>query len=144
MLAWRAFARLRTGPGPKTLGRMEGGAKQTLHLTDTSPAVLVFAVCKSGNLPFMRLFGSDDLEHTVVRVDVLDEALEVFKNDLQSDLYVGWAKGFLDSERAKFVAAIGEDGKHKSGRAVHVGHPREIAEKFSETIKDENNANWFD
>jgi CRISPR-associated protein Cst2 len=126
------------------LGRMEGGAKQTLHLTDTSPAVLVLAICRSGNQPFMRLFGSDELEHTVFRMDVLDEALQVFKDDIQSDLYVGWAKGFLDAERRKLDTAIGKDGKHSSGRAVHVGHPREIAEMFANAIREEKNAIWFD
>jgi CRISPR-associated protein Cst2 len=125
------------------LGRMEGGAKQTLHLTDTSPSVLVLAVCKSGNQPFQRLFASDDLEHTVFRTDVLDEALRVFSDDIQSDLYVGWAKGFLDVERVKLEAAI-KDGKHSSGRAVHIGHPREIADAFAETLADDKNASWFD
>ena len=127
----------------KTLGRMEGGAKQTLHLTDTSPAILVLAVCKSGNQPFMRLFGSDDLEHTVFRVDVLDEALKVFHDDLQSGLYVGWAKGFLDSERAKLEAVI-KDGKHSSGRQIHLGHPREIAGMFANMIIEGQSESWFE
>lgn len=126
------------------LGRMEGGAKQTLHLTDTAPAILVLAVCKSGNQPFQRLIGSDDMGHTMFRTDVLDEVLEVFKDDIQSDLYVGWAKGFLDSERSKLEAVINESGKHSSGRAVHVGHPREIADMFAGTIAKEQNASWFD
>ena len=52
------------------------------------------------------------------RLDVLDEALSVFKDDLQSDLYIGWAKGFLDVERVRLEGAI-KDGKHSSGRAVH-------------------------
>lgn len=125
------------------LGRLEGGAKQTLHLTDTSPAALVLAVCKSGNQPFQRLFASDDLGHTVFRTDVLDEALTVFKDDLHSDLYVGWAKGFLDAERAKLDGAI-KDGKHASGRAVHVGHPREIADAFARAVAEDKNASWFD
>lgn len=135
----------------RAVGRMEGGAKQTLHLTDTAPAVLVLAVCKSGNQPFQRLFTSqrgfaaDDVrEQTVFRADVLDEALSVFKDDLLSDLYIGWAKGFLDDERAKLEAVI-EDGKHAtSGRVVHVAHPREIADRFAEALADPRNAAWFD
>jgi CRISPR-associated protein Cst2 len=127
----------------RALGRLEGGAKQTLHLTDTSPAVLVLAVCKSGNQPFQRLFGSDDLEHTVFRADVLNEVLNVFKDDIQSDLYIGWAIGFLDGERRKLDAAI-TDGKHESGRTVHVGHPREIADMFAAAIADTKNESWFE
>lgn len=125
------------------LGRMEGGAKQTLHLTDPSPAVLVLAICKSGNQPFQRLFASDDLQHTVFRLDVLDEALSVFKDDMQSDLYIGWAKGFLDAERRRLEGAI-KDGKHSSGRAIHLGHPRDIAEMFAKAIAEDMNASWFD
>ena len=126
----------------RALSLMEGGAKQTLHLTDTAPAILLLAVCKSGNQPFQRLFGSDDLEHTVFRTDVLDEALDVFKEDIQSDLYVGWAKGFLDTERTK-LEAVTKDGRHASGRAVHVAHPREVAEMFGKVLADEKNAAWF-
>jgi CRISPR-associated protein Cst2 len=138
-----ATRRARVAQLVAALGRMEGGAKQTLHLTDTSPAVLVFTVCKSGNQPFLRLFTSGDLERTVFRVDVLDEALRVFKDDIQSDLYIGWTKGFLDSERDKLQAAL-NDGKHRSGRAVHVGHPREIADSFASVIAEERHASWFD
>jgi CRISPR-associated protein Cst2 len=144
--AWRlplALRRERVAQLVAALGRMEGGAKQTLHLTDTSPSVLVLAVCKGGNQPFQRLFTSDDLEHTVFRVDVLDEALGVFKDDLQSDLYIGWSKGFLDNERVKLETMV-KDGKHTSGRAIHIGHPREIAEQFVKAITDEKNASWFD
>jgi CRISPR-associated protein Cst2 len=125
------------------LGRLEGGAKQTLHLTDTSPAILVLAICKSGNQPFQRLFTADDMQRTTIRLDVLDEALAVFKDDLQSDLYIGWAKGFLDTERSRLEAMI-KDSKHSSGRVVHVGHPRDIAEMFAAAIAEDKNASWFD
>lgn len=145
--AWRlplAIRRARVAQLISALGRMEGGAKQTLHLTDTAPSVLVLAICRSGNQPFQRLFASDDLGHTVFRVDVLNEALDVFNDDLQSDLYIGWARGFLDSERSKLDDAL-DSGKHSSGRAVHIGHPREIAERFAQVIAtDEKSSSWFE
>ncbi len=144
--AWRlplAIRSERVGQLLVTLGRLEGGAKQTLHLTDTAPSALALAVCKSGNQPFLRLFTADDLEHTIFRVDVLNEALEVFKDDLQSDLYIGWARGFLDAERTK-LAGLLSDGKHPSGRVIHIGHPREMAERFAKVIIDEKNSPWFE
>lgn len=145
--AWRLPLAQRTARVKQlvqAIGRMEGGAKQTLHLTDTAPAVLVLAVCKSGNQPFQRLFTSDDLrERTVFRPDVLAEALSVFRDDLVSDLYIGWAQGFLDAERARLEAELHE-GKHAtSGHPVRIAHPREIANQFAEDLSDARNNSWF-
>jgi CRISPR-associated protein Cst2 len=125
------------------LGRLEGGAKQTLHLTDTAPSILVLAVCKSGNQPFMRVIGPDEAEEgTAFRPDVLEQALTVFKDDIVSDLYVGWAKGFLDAERKKLEGLV-KEGKI-NGRTVHIKHPREIADDFAKALKEQANAAWFD
>jgi len=162
---WRlpsAERRRRVAHVVRTLGRLEGGAKQTLHLTETAPAVLVLAVCGSGNHPFQRLFMADELgEKTVFRVDVFGEALRVFKDDFLSDIYIGWAKGFLDGERVKLDGCLSATGaasgneasqaeadvratlQKLSGRKVHVGHPREIAEQMAADLQDEGNA-WFD
>jgi CRISPR-associated protein Cst2 len=129
----------------RVLGRVDGGAKQALHLTDTAPSVLVLAVCRHGNQPFQRLFTPGDLDNTVFRPDVLEEALRVFKDDLQSDLYVGWARGFLDEERKKLEEMCNEDGKPRlHGRNIQLGHPREIVEAFAKAVEDESNAHWFD
>ena len=127
------------------LGRLEGGAKQTLHLTDTAPSILILAVCKSGNQPFMRVVGPDEVEeNTVFRADVLEEALTVYKDDILSDIYVGWAKGFLDPERKKLEAEI-KDGKYgDTGRTVHLKHPREIADDIAKALQNSANATWFD
>lgn len=126
----------------RALGKLEGGAKQTLHLTDTAPAVLMLAVCKSGNQPFLRVFQEGD-DVTIFRDDVLEEALRVFKADLQSDVYVGWAKGFLDIERKKLDDMLARpDRLH--GHTIHVGHPREMAEAFAKAIEAEGSAAWFE
>jgi CRISPR-associated protein Cst2 len=147
--AWRlplTVRRERVATLVRALGKMEGGAKQTLHLTDTAPSILVLAVCKSGNQPFQRLFTADDLgENTVLRTDVLEEALKVFKNDLCSDLFVGWARGFLDGERKKLTAFLGEENAAKRhGRDIQVGHPREMAEAFAKAIESDASKEWFD
>jgi len=127
----------------RAIGRLEGGAKQTLHLTDTAPSVLALAVLKHGNQPFLRLFGEGDNGQTVFRDDVLEEALRVFQGDLVSDVYIGWAKGFLDSERRKLDTLLA-DTKRTAGRTVHVGHPREIAEAFAKVLESEASTAWFD
>lgn len=138
-----ATRRARVAMAIRALGKLEGGAKQTLHLTDTSPAVLLLAVCKSGNQPFLRVFGEGDTGTTVFREDVLEEALKAFEGELASDVYIGWAKGFLDGERAKLQKLIDADGK-VLGRKIHVGHPREIADSFAKAIESDAHAAWFD
>jgi CRISPR-associated protein Cst2 len=127
----------------RAIGQLEGGAKQTLHLTDTAPAVLVLAVCRNGNQPFLRLFGEGDGGATVFRDDVLEEALRVFKDDLRSNVYVGWAKGFLDAERVK-LERLAADDLRCHGRKVLVGHPREMADLFAADVEAPENAAWFE
>lgn len=127
----------------RMIGRLEGGAKQALHLTDTAPSFLAFAVCKHGNQPFMRLFTEGDAGTTVFRPDVLEEACRVFKDDLQSDIYIGWAQGFLDNERKKFEAFLEDKPKHHGCR-IHVGHPREAAEAFAKALLNPEHEAWFD
>lgn len=145
--AWRlplSDRRRRVASLIKMLGRMEGGAKQALHLTDTAPSVLILAVCRHGNQPFQRLFTRADLDNTVFRPDVLEEALSVFRGDLQSDVYIGWARGFLDEERKKLEEMRNEEGRPRfHGRNIQIGHPREITEAFVRAIEDDNNAGWF-
>ena len=55
-----AMRRSRVAMLVRQIGRLEGGAKQTLHLTDTAPSSLVLAVLKHGNQPFLRLFSEGD------------------------------------------------------------------------------------
>ena len=124
----------------RALGRLEGGAKQALHLTDTSPAALVLAVCRHGNQPFQRLFGPGD--PTAFREDVLVEALRVFGQDLQSDIYIGWTTGFLDSERRKLLDLLEQRGEQAP--RIHVGHPLEVADGFAKAIESPEHQPWFD
>jgi CRISPR-associated protein Cst2 len=146
--AWRlpiAARRKRVALLIKMLGRLDGGAKQTLHLTDTAPSVLALAVCKTGNQPLQRLFTRGDLDNTVFRPDVFEEALRVFTNDLESDVYIGWARGFLDAERKKLEDLLKkDDGKFSyDGRTIQIGHPREVVDAFAAAIADENHKAWF-
>lgn len=144
--AWRLPIKMRRDRVAKLvrmIGRLEGGAKQTLHLTDTAPSFLVFAVCKHGNQPFMRLFTEGDAGTTVFRPDVLEEVCRVFKGDIESDIYIGWAQGFLDSERKKLEAFL-EDKKKHNGLRFHLGHPREAAEGFAKALLNPEHEAWFD
>jgi CRISPR-associated protein Cst2 len=147
--AWRlpiAERQKRTSMLIKMLGRVDGGAKQTLHLTDTAPSILVLAACKSGNQPFQRLLAGGDLGNTEFRLDVLEEAVRVFGNDLISDIYVGWARGFLDAERKKLEGALTKEGDNFKfhGKGVQLAHPREICDAFANALLGQKNVSWFD
>lgn len=124
----------------RALGILDGGAKQALHLTDTAPAVLVLAVCRHGNQPFQRVLGPGD--PTAFRDDVLTEALRVFREDFQSDVYIGWATGFLDAERKKLL----DFAEQRGGQVppIRVGHPRGVAEEFAQALEDPAHRSWFD
>jgi CRISPR-associated protein Cst2 len=122
----------------RALGRLDGGAKHTLHLTDTAPALCVFAVLDHGNQVFQRLVGSRDGENTCFRLDVLDEVLSVHGDSLRSDVYIGWARGLLEGEHAALEAWL-KDPSNLRGKRVHLGHPRAMLGAFvDEMLKPEN------
>ncbi len=103
------------------MARLEGGAKQTIHYTAVAPAVIILAVTKGGNNIFNYAIGEGRGEKRglpVVNVEAVQEALDVFGDELLSPVYIGWAKGFHDDERAKL---------EKIDR-VQISHPRRAFE----------------
>lgn len=104
------------------MARLEGGAKQAIHYTAVAPAVVILAVTKGGNNIFNYVIG-EKRGLPVVHVEALQEALDVFSNELLSSVYVGWAKGFHDDERARLTNI----------ERVQVDHPRRA---FESLIKD--------
>jgi len=138
-----ATRRARVAQLVRALGRLEGGAKQTLHLTDTAPSVLVLAVLRNGNQPFQRLLMESAAGGTEFQIDVLREAVRVFKNDLLSPIYIGWSRGFLEAERSKLEALINKT-EQPLGHAVELGHPREVADAFAKAVEGHESAAWFE
>jgi CRISPR-associated protein Cst2 len=125
------------------LARLEGGAKQALHYTDVAPALVILAVTKGGNHIFGHVVGATGRGLPVIKIDALKEALTVFDDDLLSDVFVGWTQGYLDDERAKFEAALGEGGV-LHGQAIKIGHPRQAFQAFIEEVKKPDNNHWLD
>lgn len=106
---------------------LEGGAKQTLHYTDVSPALIVMAVTKGGNHMFGHILGANRSGLPECKIAALREALRVFSDDLLSPVYVGWVQGYLDEERAKFEAFATEynaDSNHPTNISINISHPR--------------------
>lgn len=84
----------------KALGQLHGGAKQSIHYTDVSPAVVIMAVTEGGNHPFNYLFQEKAGVPTFQ-----DEAFQIVLEDMQDQLispvYVGWKSGYLPQEANK-------------------------------------------
>lgn len=95
----------------RALGRIEGGAKQTLHYTDVNPAFVIAAVTRGGNNLFGRAVSvrSDSQPH--VHKSAVEQALKVFGTDLVSPLFVGRAEGFMD-ESAPVLRELGLEATH--------------------------------
>jgi CRISPR-associated protein Cst2 len=113
------------------MARLEGGAKQAIHYTAVAPAVVVLAVTKGGNNIFNYIIGEKQ-GLPVVNTEALQEAIDVFNDELLSPIYVGWAKGFHDSEREK-LAPFSQ---------VQVSHPRTAFASLIEAI--EHNPAWME
>ena len=127
------------------LAHLEGGAKQSLHYTDVSPALVIWAVTKGGNHIFGHVIGANHHGEPELKIDALSEALTVFKDDILSDIYVGWVKGYLDNERIKLSKALTEEVNLAAcGANINISHPRDAFKGFVNDLQKTKNANWLD
>lgn len=119
---------------------LDGGAKQTLHYTDVSPVIVMLAVTKGGNHIFGHVVGANARGLPELKIGALQEALTVFKDEILSDVYVGWVRGYLDEERAR----LEDFAQTPEGQRVKIGHPREAFRALIADLKDPNHASWLD
>ncbi len=122
------------------LARLEGGAKQALHYTDVAPAFVILAVTKGGNHIFGHVVGATGRGLPELKMDALKEALVVFKDELLSDVYVGWVRGYLDDERAKMEAFA----RTPEGAGVKISHPREAFQALAAALREGKNSGWLE
>jgi CRISPR-associated protein Cst2 len=126
----------------KGMALLEGGAKQALHYTDVSPVVTLQAVTRGGNNLFGHVIIANSKGQPQIHLDALREALKVHKDDLLSEVYVGWVTGYLDDERAKLDAfADSEEGRQYR---LQISHPREAFQCLAEDLKKPENASWLE
>lgn len=105
------------------MAQIEGGAKQTLHYTDVSPALIILAVTRGGNHIFHHAVGANRQGLPEIKSEALREALTVHADALLSPVYVGWVQGYCDDERAKFETFAAEYNKGAKHPIV-ISHPR--------------------
>ena len=101
------------------MAQIEGGAKQTLHYTDVSPALVVLAVTKGGNHIFHHVVGANRQGQPEIKLQALREALTIYADTLLSPVYVGWVQGYQDEERTKFEVFAKEFSS-----TIILSHPR--------------------
>jgi CRISPR-associated protein Cst2 len=125
------------------MAHLEGGAKQTLHYTDVSPALVIMAVTKGGNHIFSHVIGANRQGQPEIKPEALREALTVFADTLLSPIYVGWVRGYLDAERTKFETFVTEYNA-TAQHPIRVSHPREaflaLVDAFDQS---DNAATWL-
>lgn len=126
------------------MAHLEGGAKQTLHYTDVAPALLIMAVTRGGNHILGHVVGANARGLPELKVSALKEALTIFRDDILSDVYVGWVTGYLDDERSRFDSALRDDkalGAFAS--KIKVAHPRQTFQSLIAELQKSNNRGWL-
>ena len=124
------------------LAHLQGGAKQTLHYTDVTPDVVFVAVTQGGNHLFGHIFTTDAQDRPQIHLEALAEALRVYDDQILSDLYIGWTRGFLDAERAKLEEALQEGGPLEAwATRTFIGHPREALQALAQDL--EQHPDWL-
>jgi CRISPR-associated protein Cst2 len=121
------------------LAHLEGGAKQAIHYTDVTPAIIMTCVLKGGNNPLHYVIVADEKGKPSVHVDALEEAVRVWKDAMLSKLYVGWVKGFHDTERSKLAGAL-----QQLGFDFVLDHPRNVLMQLAVDVQNPANAHWLD
>ena len=127
------------------LAHLEGGAKQALHYTDVAPALVILAVTKGGNHIFGHVVGATRRGLPELKIDALKEALTIFEDEILSDVHIGWVKGYLDDERAKFEATLGDGGQLAAfAEKVQLSHPRQAFQALVAELQKPKNSGWLD
>lgn len=110
---------------------LEGGAKQTIHYTDVAPVLTLLALTRGGNHLFGHVIGASSRGLPEFKLEAFQEACTVFQDEILSDIYIGWVKGYLDDERKKVEQFIAETGADH----LHICHPREAFKAIAEELR---------
>ncbi len=115
---------------------VQGGAKQTLHYTDTTPVVTIAAVTKYGNHPFNLLFDEKGGQVTF-KAEAFEATLKSLGDQLLSPVYIGWKPGYAPDQQEKLEALPDEIKQGLVG-----GTPLDVYRALSKELAD--NPGWLD
>lgn len=115
----------------KALPYLTGGAKQTSHLTDVSPKLLILAGIDGGNHLFMNLVREENGE-ALVDIEALKDVISDYSDILLTDIYIGRRKGFMEELDPVFKALT--EKYAGNGRKVIYGSINEMVDSFVQTL----------
>jgi CRISPR-associated protein Cst2 len=115
------------------LAYIYGGAKQTQHLTDVVPRLVLLAIVEGGNHIFMNL-SFEDNGKVKFNFDAFERTLADYADIIRSDVYVGVHPGFIDGLDKEFKERF--DGFKFGDKEIKVSTPKQAIEKFAEIVRD--------
>ncbi len=115
---------------------VQGGAKQTLHYTDTTPVVTIAAVTKYGSHPFNFLF-DEKSGQVVFNTEAFVKTLYGLGDQLLSPVYIGWKPGYAPDQEDK-LAALPDEIR----QGLVIGTPLEVYQALSKELAD--HPHWLD
>ncbi|HEU5023641.1 MAG TPA: type I-B CRISPR-associated protein Cas7/Cst2/DevR [Spirillospora sp.] len=124
----------------RTMAMVKGGAKQSAHYGDRTPGLVILAPLKGGTNPFTRVV-RDREKATYFDADVLREEIEAWADELDGPVRIGWAPGFLGSQRDRAASDLADLIKEE--RLV-LGHPRTMLNTLAGEIEAGDHDSWFD
>lgn len=124
----------------RTMAMVKGGAKQSAHYGDRTPGLVILAPLKGGTNPFTRVV-RDREKATYFDADVLREEIEAWADELDGPVRIGWAPGFLGSQRDRAASDLADLIKEE--RLV-LGHPRTVLNTLAGEIEAGDHDSWFD
>ncbi len=122
----------------RALGRVNGGAKQALHYTDVTPAFVIATVTRGGNNIFGHVVTAQGGE-PVIHEAALHQALTVFREDIQSPIYVGRVQGFMDTSVEILEGVLTQ---YSQTYTIHYDHPRHVLDILADDLAQ--NPSWMD
>ncbi len=124
----------------RTMAMVKGGAKQSAHYGDRTPGLLILAPVKGGTNPFTRVVRERE-RATYFDADVLREEIEAWEDELDGPVRVGWAPGFLGTQRERAHSDLAD--LVKEGKVV-LGHPRTVLNSLAKEFEAGDRDDWFE
>jgi CRISPR-associated protein Cst2 len=117
----------------KALPYIQGGAKQTSHLTDVSPKFVILAAIDGGNHIFMNITKEEDGD-AIIDTEALKDVLIEYSDCLLTDVYIGRRKGFMDNLESDINKLTEEN--LIGNRKIKSGSIKEAVDQFTDKIEE--------
>lgn len=124
----------------RTMAMVKGGAKQSAHYGDRTPALLILAPLKGGTNPFTRVVRARD-RAAYFDADVLRAEMEAWADELDGPVRIGWAPGFLGGQRERALSDLADLIKEEK---LLLDHPRTMLNALAGEIESGGHDDWFD